>query len=112
MVDKSRLLFRGGIRTFSKVYEDGTSETFHYKARTPNELAGHFGALAAFPESADGFVSRQKHFAKFIADSLCDETGEPVFSAKEAEQILAPTKNEIVSLIVVGSNDAGDAGKG
>jgi hypothetical protein len=112
MVDKSRLLFRGGIRSFSKNYEDGSSETFFYKARTPNELAAHFGALAAFAENADGFVARQKHLAKFIAESICDETGEPQFSAKEAESILAPTKAEIVSLVVVGSNEIGDAGKG
>lgn len=110
-MDKSRLLFRGGIRSFSKTYEDGTSETFHYKARTPNELAAHFGALATFGENAEGFVSRQKHLAKFIADSICDETGAAQFTAKEAENILASTKAEIVSLIVVGSNEVGDAGK-
>lgn len=111
MVDKSRLLFRGGIRNFRKTFEDGTDETFHYKARTPNELAAHFGSLAAFPETADGFVARQKHLAKFIADSICDEGGQPEFSAKEAEQMFPQLKAELANLIVVGSSEIGDAGK-
>ena len=111
MVDKSRLMFRGGTRTFTKKYPDETEEVFHYKARTPNELAAHFGALAAFTETSDGYVARQKHLAKFIAESLCDESGQPLLTAKEADQILASLKAEIVNLIVLGSNEAGDAGK-
>lgn len=107
----SRLLFRGGVRAFAKVYEDGTSETFHYKARTPNELAAFSGAENVLGTDAEGAVKRQKLRAKFIAESLCDESGEPVVTAAEAEKIPAPTKVELCQLILDGSNEVGDAGK-
>ena len=112
MVDKTRLLFRGGLRTFTKTYEDATVETFHYKARTPNELAAHFGAENALKDDAEGGVARQRLRAKLIATSLCTESGEPLLTASEAELIPGSLKAEICNLIAIGSNDVGDAGTG
>lgn len=105
-------MFRGGVRSFVKKYEDDTEETFHYKARTPEELAAHFGALQAFTPDAPGAVARQAHLAKFIAASMCDEAGNPVITAAEAAKLTATNKAEIANLIATGSNESGDAGKG
>lgn len=112
MVDKSRLLFRGGIRSFTKTYEDETVETFHYKARTPNELAAFVGGENVLKDDAAGGIARQKHRAQFLASSLCTETGEALVTVAEAEMIPGTLKAEICNLIVVGSNDVGEAGKG
>lgn len=110
-MDKSRLIFRGGVRSFLKRYEDDTEERFYYKARTPNELALHHGAEAALTNDGPGAMARQKLRAKFIAASLCDEAGVPVLTVDEAELITASIKSELVGLITSGSNDVGDAKK-
>ena len=121
-MNKELLMFRGGIRTAVKPLATGkfdsdgkqiTEEhTLHYKARTPNELAEYFGTLHALSEDGEGAVARQKYLAKFIAASMCDEAGEPLMTAAEAELIKVQLKFEIASMIVVGSNESGDAGKG
>lgn len=105
-------MFRGGVRSFVKKYEDDTEETFYYKARTPNELAGHFGAESALKDDGPGAVERQKLRAKFLAASMCDEAGASVMTDKEAEQIPGGIKAELCNLIANGSNEIGDAGKG
>lgn len=121
-MDKSLLMFRGGVRSAVKKLATGelneigepiTQEhTLYYKAKTPNELAAHFGAEGAFAADEAGSVARQKHRARFIASSMCDESGEPLMTVAEAEMILGSLKAEIVNMIVIGSNEAGDAGKG
>jgi hypothetical protein len=118
---KSLLMFRGGVRSATKALNTGkvdaegkpvTEEhTLYYKARTPNELAAHFGAESAFTNDEAGSVARQKHRAKFIAASMCDEAGQSLMTTAEAELILGSLKAEIVNMIVVGSNESGDAGK-
>lgn len=111
-VDKSLLMFRGGVRSAKKTLADGQEHTLYYKARTPNELAAYFGAESSFANDAEGNVARQKARAKFIASSLCTEDGEPLMTLAEAEMVLGSLKAEICNMIVAGSNDAGDAGKG
>ncbi len=120
-MDKSILMFRGGIRSEKKNLWTGKTDdegkpvtvehTLYYKARTPNELAAHFGAEGAFTSDEAGSVARQKHRAKFIAASLCTESGDPLMTVAEAELILGGLKSEIVNMVVIGSNEAGDAGK-
>lgn len=123
---KSLLMFRGGVRSVekelatgaTKITEDGKTvpvtekHKLYYKAKTPNELAAHFGAEGAFTNDEAGAVARQKHRARFIASSMCDEAGETLMTVQEAEMILGTLKAEIVNMIVTGSNESGDAGKG
>jgi hypothetical protein len=109
---KSLLLFRGGIRTITKTLADGQEHKLYYKARTPNELAHHFGAEEAFSKDADGQVARQKHRARFIADAMCNEDGTQFVTIAEAEKILGSLKAELCNLIIVGSNEIdSEAGK-
>lgn len=111
-MDKSLLMFRAGVRSVVKTLADGNEHTLYYRARTPNELAAHFGAESAFTQDADGNVARQKHRARFIAAALCDEAGEPLMTPAEAENITGQLKAEICAFIVEGSNQPGEAGKG
>jgi hypothetical protein len=111
-MDKSLLFARGGIREAKKVFADGQEHTFHYKAKTPNELAAHFGAINIAKEDADGMVAMQKELARFIAASLCEPDGSPFITPAEAERIPGSLKAELRNLILIGSNEAGDAGKG
>lgn len=111
-MDKSLLMFRGGVRSVKKLLADGKEHDLFYKARTPNELAQHFGAANALPNDGDGAVSLQKLRAKFIAASLCTEDGEPLMTIAEAENIPGTLKNEIVLMVSQGSAEIGDAGKG
>lgn len=106
-------MYRGGVRAFEKKLADadGVEHAFFYKARTPNEIAAHVGAEAAFPNDEAGAVSRQKYRAKFLSASLCDEAGEPLVTPKEAENITTTFKSELILEILRGSSEAGDAGK-
>ncbi len=108
---KELLMFRGGVRSVSKTLADGNEHTLYYKARTPNELAAHLGAETALKEDEAGSVARQKLRAKFIATSMCTESGDPLMSQAEAELVPGTLKAELVALILSGSNEAGEAGK-
>lgn len=108
-MDKSLLMFRGGVRSVVKTLADGNEHTLYYKARTPNELAAYFGAESTFEDGEKGNVARQKHRAKFIAESLCTEDGAPLMTLAEAELIPGSLKAEICGFIVSGSNEAGVA---
>ena len=88
-MDKALLMFRGGIRSVKKMLSDGNKHTLYYKAKTPNELAAHFGAEQAFTSDEAGNVARQKYRAKFIASSMCTEDGRPSVTVAEAELVLA-----------------------
>lgn len=109
-MDKSLLMYRGGVRSVDRKLADGQEHKLFYKAKTPNELAAYFGALDVLQAGPDGAVSRQKEYAKLIAGSLCDEHGEPLMSFAEAELIPAGLKREICDFITVGSNQAGVSG--
>lgn len=109
-MDKSLLMYRGGVRSVVKRLADGNEHTLYYKAKTPNELAAYYGAEAAFAEDEKGNVERQKFRARFIAGSLCTEAGEPLLTPAEAELITGTLKGEICAFIAIGSNEAGNAG--
>jgi len=105
-------LFRGGVRSATKTLADGKEHTLYYKARTPNEVAVFVGAQQRFAGDEAGDLARQDHRARFIADSLCHEDGSPLMTEDEAKLIPATLKPEICEMVVRGSNEIGDAGKG
>lgn len=104
-------MYRGGVRSFKKKFEDETEETFYYKARTPAENAGARSAISAFPQDEKGGKARDEYLAKFIADAMCDEAGTAVLTQEQARNISDQTKFEIAFLIIAGSSETGDAGK-
>jgi hypothetical protein len=110
-MDKSLLMFRGGVRSAKKELADGQEHTLYYLAKTPNEIAVFLGAQSRFTNDEKGDLARQKMRAEFIASSLCDEEGAPLMTKDEAMLIPATLKPELCELIVVGSNNIGDAGK-
>lgn len=111
-MDKSLLMYRGGVRTAKKTLADGNDHTLHYKAKTPTEIALFVGAQGRLRDKTDeqSDVAWQKLQAQFIASSLCNEDGSPLLT--EAEALLIPTtlKPEICWLITSGSNEAGGVG--
>jgi hypothetical protein len=111
-VGKERLFARGGVRSFKKRYLDGTEETFYYTSRTSSECAGFKGAIRAFAEDEAGCIARDKYLGKFIASAMCDETGAALFTPDEMTQVPENTKVELALLIINGSEELGDAGKG
>jgi hypothetical protein len=110
-MDKSLLLFRGGVRSAVKRLADGADHTLYYKARTPDEIAVFLGAQQRITPDAAGDLERQRQRAAFIAASMCTETGEPLLTEDEARQIPATLKPELCEMIVVGSNEVGALGK-
>lgn len=109
---KERLFARGGIRSFKKKYDDETEETFYYRARTPSECAAFRGALSAFSNDEVGGVSRDKYLGKFIAGAMSDEAGESLLTEAECARIPDTVKLHLCLMIVAGSVETGDAGKG
>lgn len=105
-MDKSLLLYRGGVRSAEVKLADGAMHTLHYKARTPNELAAYFGAENGLGEDEKGNVARQKHRAAFIFHALCNEDGTPLLTKEEAELIPGSLKGEICALVISGSNES------
>jgi hypothetical protein len=97
----------GTIRAETRPFADGKEHTFHFKARSPNEIAAHFGAVQSVtkdgqtPETA---IAAQKELAKFIAESLCNEDGTPLLSVAQAENIAPILKGELRAIIVDGSS--------
>lgn len=110
LIDKSLLMFRGGLRSFKKTLE-GSEREFFYKARTPAEVAACRGAIAGSSNDEGGFVARDKFLGKFIASSLCNEDGTALMTPAEAQNIPDTLKLELAILIVNGSTQVGDAGK-
>lgn len=111
-MDKSLLLFRGGVRSTVKKLSDGQEHTLYYKARTPNELAAYLGAeRRGFGDNKEGDIQRQKMRAQFIAESLCNEDGTTLLTVAEAELIPNTLKPEICQFIVEGSEELGDTKK-
>lgn len=106
-MDKALLLYRGGVRSVVRTLADGAEHTLYYKARTPNELAVYFGAESTFGDDEKGNLARQKARARFIADSLCTEDGEPLLTLAEAELVPGTLKAEICQFVIAGSNEAG-----
>jgi len=97
----------GTVRAETRPFGDGKDHTFHFRARAPNEIAAHFGAVQALTkdgQTAEAAVAVQKELARFIADSLCNEDGTPMLDAKKAEQIAPVLKNELRAIIVDGSS--------
>jgi len=111
-MDKALLMFRGGVRSATKTLADGQEHTLHYRAKTPDEIAVFLGAQTRFTNDEAGDLARQKARAKFIASSLCDEAGEPLMTDAEAALIPATYKPELCEMIITGSSEIGDAGKG
>jgi hypothetical protein len=112
IVGKERLLARGGILSFKKKYDDGTEETFHYLARTSPECAGFRGALADFANDEKGAIDRDAHMGRLILASMCAADGAPLFTADDVLRIPEGLKAELCVLIISGSSETGDAGKG
>jgi hypothetical protein len=111
-MDKSLLLFRGGIRSAEKTLGDGQVHTLHFKAKTPNELAVFLGASGRIENTEAGDLGRQRMRAEFIASALCNEDGTPLLTVDEAILIPATLKPELCAMIIEGSNSIGEAGKG
>lgn len=111
-MDKALLMFRGGVRSTVKKLADGQEHTLHYLAKTPDEIAVFLGSQGRFTNDEAGDLARQKTRAKFIASSLCDESGAALMTEAEAALIPATLKPDLCEMIVIGSNEIGDAGKG
>lgn len=111
-MDKALLMFRGGVRSAVKKLSDGQEHTLYYRAKTPDEIAVFLGSQSRFTNDEAGDLARQKTRAKFIASSLCDEAGAPLLTEADAALIPATLKPELCEMIVVGSNEIGDVGKG
>lgn len=111
-MDKSLLLFRGGVRSAKKKLADGNQHTLYYKAKTPDEIAMFIGATQRITDDEAGDLMRQTVRARFIATSLCHEDGALLLTEDEARLIPATLKPELCQLIMEGSNDIGEAGKG
>jgi len=97
----------GTIRAETRPFADGKDHTFHFRARAPNEIAAHFGAVQALTkdgQTSEAAVSVQKELAKFIAESLCTEDGKPLLDAATAERIAPILKGELRAVIVDGSS--------
>lgn len=108
---KERLFARGGVRFFKKKYDDGSEETFHYRARTPSECAAFRGAVSSFANDEAGFVARDKYLGRYISGAMCTEAGETLLTEAECARIPDTTKLELCLLILAGSVETGDAGK-
>jgi hypothetical protein len=108
---KELLLFRGGVRSVKKTLADGEEHTLYYKARTPAECAAFAGAERRYPDTPEGDALREKTRAKFLAESMCDEAGEPLLTLEEAAMLPMTLKPELCLLIVQGSSTPGEAGK-
>ena len=111
-MDKSLLMFRGGVRTATKKLADGQEHTLYYKAKTPNEISVFLGGQQRFPDDEAGDLARQVSRAKFIASSLCNEDGTPLMTESEAQLIPTTLKPQLCEMIVLGSNEIGEAGNG
>ena len=109
-MDKSLIMFRGGVRSITKKLSDGKEHQIFYKARTPNEIASYLGAESRIPNDEKGDILRQEIRANFIADSLCNEDGSLLMTHADALMIPGTLKPEICAFIVTGSNDIGEAG--
>lgn len=110
-MDKSLLMFRGGVRSEKKKLVDGKEHDLHFLARTPNEIALFLGAQNRITDDAAGDVERQDLRARFIANSLCHPDGSPLMTFEEAQLIPATLKPEIIQMVILGSSSIGDAGK-
>ena len=110
-MDLARLFVRGGVRSFKKKFEDGSEETFFYTSRTPAETAGFRGAYRSFKDDEAGGMARDAYMGKFLVASLCDEVGQRVLTEVDARRIPEVMKTELCMLVVLGSEETGDAGK-
>lgn len=111
-MDKGLLLFRGGVRSAKKKLADGNEHALFFRAKTPNEIALYVGAMGRITNDEAGDIARQTIRARFIATSLCHEDGSALLTEAEAELVPATLKPELCQMIMEGSNDLGDAGKG
>lgn len=111
-MDKALLMFRGGVRSAVRKFADGQEHTLHYLAKTPDEIAVFLGAQSRFSNDEAGDLGRQKSRAKFIASSLCDESGTPLMTDAEAALIPATFKPELCEMIITGSSEVGELGNG
>jgi len=111
-MDKALLMFRGGVRTARKKLADGAEHDLFYKAKTPDEIALFLGAQNRVSDDEAGDLARQAIRARFIATSLCHEDGSLLMSEDEARMIPATLKPQLCEMILLGSNDIGEAGKG
>ena len=111
-MDKSLLMVRGGVKSAKRKLADGNEHTLYFNAKTPNEIALFLGAQNRISDDEAGDIARQDLRAKFIATALCNEDGSPLLTFEEAQRIPATLKPELCNMIVMGSNEIGDAGKG
>ena len=111
-MDKSLLMFRGGVKSAKKKLSDGNEHELHFLARTPDEIALYLGAEQRVSDDVAGDVARQLLRARFIAASLCYPDGSLLMSLEEAQAVPATLKPELCQMIVFGSNSIGEAGKG
>ena len=110
-MDDRLMMFAGGIRTATRTLADGKEHKLFFKARDPEEIAVFLGEQSRFPDTKDGDLKRHRHRAKFIADSLTDEAGEPLLTPEAANKLLLTLRPQLVEMIVRGSEGVGDAGK-
>lgn len=113
-MDKSLLMYRAGVRSTKKTLADGQEHELHYKAATPSAVALFVAANTRANGKTDdeSVAAWHKRQAEFIAAHLCNEDGTPLMTVAEAELVPATLKPELCWLIVQGSNEAGEAGKG
>lgn len=104
-------MYRGGVRSATKTLADGKEHTLYYKAKTPNEIAAFLGAQQRIADDAAGDAERQKTRARFIAESLCNEDGAQLMTFEEAQLIPVTLKPQLCEMVILGSNEIGDAGK-
>jgi len=110
-MDKALLMFRGGVRSAKRKLADGKEHVLHFKAKTPDEIALFLGAQNRVTDDEAGDIARQALRARFIATALCHEDGSLLMTEDEAKLIPATLKPELCNMILIGSNEIGEAGK-
>lgn len=106
-MDKSLLMFTGGVRSGDVKLADGNEYKVHFKSKTPDEVTLFLGAERRYTNDDAGDLAREKGRAKFIAASLCNEAGEPFMTEAEARMIPASFKPVLCNLIVEDSSKVG-----
>lgn len=111
-MDKSLLMYRGGVRSVTKQLADGNEHQIFYKARTPSEIAGFRGAVSSFASDEKGQVARDKYMGRFLSSALVNEDGSQLLTVAESDNVPDTLKLELCLLVIAGSTETGDAGNG
>lgn len=102
-MDVNVWMVRTGIGSDTQKFADGKKHTFHFKLRTPPEVAFHLGEIQATGVDGEGAVKRQELQAKFLAESICSEDGTLLLDEAKALLIAPALKNQLCSIVIAKS---------